>query len=117
MNDEVFIEALMLNAIIGIRPAERITPQPLSIDIRMALDCSMAARSGNIEDSVSYSDVARRVEAFVIERKFELLETLAYETAQLLLEDQRLQSATVTARKPEAVSNADAVGVRVHCKR
>lgn len=117
MNDEVFIEALTFSTIVGIRPAERTTPQPLSLDIRLALDCSIAARSGNVEDSVSYSDVARRVQAFVVARQFELLETLAYDTAQLLLDDERVFSVTLTVRKPDAVSNAAAVGVRVHCVR
>ncbi len=113
MSDHVLIEGLRFDAIVGVRPAERTTPQTLEIDIDMTVDCRPAARSGKLDDAVSYSEVAKRIQAFVIEQKFELLESLAEDCASLVLRYPAVSAVTFTVRKPQALPNADAVGVRI----
>ena len=117
MNDHVFVEGLQFDAIVGIRPEERHTPQPVLIDIDMTVSTRPAAESGAIDDTVSYSDVTRQVQLLVEERRFELLETLAERCAELVLWQPGVRAVLFTVRKPEAVANADAVGVRIYRSR
>ncbi len=116
MSDHVFIEELRFQAIVGIRPSERLLPQTVSMDIDMHVDTRDAASSGDLAKSVDYGDVARRIEAFVVRERFELLETLAERCVQLLLDTTPAHAVTLTARKPDALSNA-IVGVRVFRER
>ena len=117
MNDRIFIDGLRFDAIVGIRPDERQNPQPVVIDIDMTVSTRHAAESGAIDDTVSYSDVARQVQTLVEDRRFELLETLAERCAALVLGQPGVRAVLFSVKKPEAVANADAVGVRIYRSR
>ncbi|MEZ5599134.1 MAG: dihydroneopterin aldolase [Pseudomonadales bacterium] len=64
-----------------------------------------------------YGDVARRVEAFIREGRYELLETLAEATTTLLLSEYPISAVTLTVRKPAAIAGATAAGIRIHRAR
>lgn len=61
------IEALSIEAIIGILDFERVTPQRVSIDIR-------ASYEYRDEKFINYADIISLVEGEMISKKFELLE-------------------------------------------
>lgn len=115
--DSIFIEALTFDCIIGVLPPERITPQPLRIDLRFELPLSKAAASESLEDTIDYGAIADHVRSFVMERRFMLLETLAEETVRTLLADSRIDAVELTVRKPLAIPGADAAGVRIYRRR
>lgn len=111
--DLVFLEGLTVQAIVGVLPHERRTPQRLEIDVELACDASAAARRDDLALAIDYGAVAREVALYVVARKARLLETLAEGLAARLRARFRSPWVRLTLRKPAAVPAARAAGVTV----
>ncbi len=111
--DTVFLHGLKCKAIIGARDWEKRVRRDLVIDLDMGLDLRPAAQSDDLEKTVNYSEVCRRVTALVEASRLDLLETLAEQIADLLLTTFPLQWCRVRINKPYAVSGVPQVGVLV----
>ena len=111
--DSIFIEGLQFSCIIGIYERERIEPQPLEIDVDMQTDIGAAARSGELDQSLNYAEISEQIITFCQRKRAELIETLAEELAEMLLESFKTRQLTLTIRKPMAVPEATSVGVRI----
>ena len=82
-------------------------------DLEMGWDISAAASSDALEDTLSYKDVAKRVNAFVVETQANLVETLAEGIAGLLQEEFGVPWCRVRINKRGAVTGARDVGVDI----
>ena len=109
--DKVFIEALEIDALIGIYDWERKIRQTLSFDIEMGFDNRLPAASDNIADTLNYKAVSKRLIEFVGQSDYGLVETLAERCAQLLLDEFGVRHVRLKLSKPGAVRGAKAVGV------
>ena len=72
--DTVFIEALEVEALIGIYDWERRIRQPLLFDIEMTFDNRVPAASDDIADTLNYKAVSKRVVEYVSQSGFGLVE-------------------------------------------
>jgi dihydroneopterin aldolase len=121
MPDEVFLEGLRFYAYHGVNPEERTLGQRFTVDVRIETDLQPAGRSDDLDATVSYSAVYKRVRAVVEGEPRNLIETVAEEIAgTVLTEFDRAQAVTVTVRKPEvAIKGAmlDAAGIRIRRSR
>jgi dihydroneopterin aldolase len=117
MTDKVFIEALEVEALIGIYDWERRIRQPLSFDIEMAFDNRKPAASDDIADTLDYKAVSKRVVEFVSQSSFGLVETLAERCAELILAEFGVRRVRLKLSKPGAVRGARAVGVIIERSR
>jgi dihydroneopterin aldolase len=117
MTDKVFIEALEVEALIGIYDWERRIRQPLSFDIEMAFDNRKPAASDDIADTLDYKAVSKRVVEFVSQSSFGLVETLADRCAELILAEFGVRHVRLKLSKPGAVRGARAVGVIIERSR
>ena len=115
--DNIRIERLELDCLIGVNPWERLTKQRITIDISMDVDLSAAGESDSIRDTVDYRGVAKAVTAEVNSSSYKLVEALAARLAKICMANERVQSVEVTLRKPGAVRNAAAVGVTIRLSR
>lgn len=115
--DTVFVRSLTIEAILGVDPHERETPQPVRVSFAMAADTSAAARSDDLADAVDYAAAARRVAALTVEGKFKLAETLAEHIAALLLHEFPVHRVRVEVEKPAAINEAGSVGVTIERRR
>jgi len=111
--DTVMVNDLRFKTIVGCWDWERQLPQEVSIDLEMAWDMSRAAATEKLEHALNYKAVAKRVEAFVTESKFELVETAAHAIADLIISEFGVPWLRVTFTKPYAVTGSRSVGVRV----
>lgn len=109
--DKVFIEALEIDALIGIYDWERRIRQTLSFDIEMGFDNRLPAASDNIADTLNYKAVSKRLVEFVGQSDYGLVETLAERCAQLILDEFGVRHVRIKLSKPGAVRGAKAVGV------
>ncbi len=109
--DTLFVEGLRVDAILGILPHERTATQPVVVDIEYALDTRAAARSGDINDTVSYATVAESVSSWIVAGQFELVETLAEEVVVRLRDTYSLSWVRLRVAKPEAWPAAASVGI------
>ena len=111
--DRIIIEGLKVNAIIGIYPHEREFAQPLVLDIIMEHDLRPCATSGDLNLSINYAQVAEEVSALVCALKCELLETLAEQVCQFILQNFKPRAVTLKIVKTQAVLNTSGVGVQI----
>ncbi len=115
--DEIFIKDLLIQAIIGINPAERVTPQDVLINVTLFVDTRPAARSDDIADAVNYGTLAKQIRSFVATSNFFLIEKLAAEIMNLCLIDPRVTRARVTVEKPTILRDAKSAGVTIERER
>ena len=102
--DIVFIRDLRINTVVGIYDWERRIRQTVILDLDMGTDILPAAASDNIEDTLDYKAVAKRVAQYVSEQEFQLVETLAENVAALVLKEFKVAWIKLTLHKPGAVS-------------
>ena len=111
--DIVFIRDLKIETVIGIYDWERKIRQQISIDLDMATDIKKAASSDNIEDTLNYKAVAKRLINFVETSDFELVEALAEQICSIVLQEFNVPWVRLTLNKPGAVSGSRSVGVMI----
>jgi dihydroneopterin aldolase len=117
MSDTIFLEGLELQTIIGIQDWERETKQTVRIDLELPVDARAAAARDEIDATVNYKSVAKRIIAYAEETRFQLVETLAERIAEILLEEFGFAWARVAVSKPGAIRGARNVGVRIERHR
>ncbi|MGL9736375.1 MAG: bifunctional dihydroneopterin aldolase/7,8-dihydroneopterin epimerase [Symbiopectobacterium sp.] len=109
--DIVFIEELTVIATIGVYDWEQTISQKLVLDIEMGWDSRKAAASDDVNDCLSYADVSEAVIAHVSSQPFALVERVAEEVAQLLMQRFAIPWLRIKVSKPGAVTQARQVGV------
>ena len=111
--DIVFIKELQIETVIGIYDWERKIRQIVSLDIEMGADIRKSAESDNIDDTLSYKTVAKRLIDFVEASEFELVEALAEEICRIVREEFNVPWVRLTLHKPGAVRGSKSVGVTI----
>ena len=112
------LKGLRVECVVGIYAQERARTQPVVMDIELDYDFTAAAGSDAIGDAVDYDRVAAAVTQLVRDRGFQLIETMAEETAAMLLEQlSPVRTVRLEIRKPEAVPAAASSFVRVERTR
>jgi len=111
--DIIFISDLRAETIIGIYEWERNQKQTIAVDIEMATDIARSASSDSIDDALNYKAVSKRVEQFVSDSSFQLVETLAERLAEMILSEFDVPWLRLTVHKLGALSNSKDVGVRI----
>ncbi|MBS0396307.1 MAG: dihydroneopterin aldolase [Proteobacteria bacterium] len=117
MGDRIFLRDLRTETIIGIYDWERKIRQTVSFDFEFPGDIRRAAKSDQIEDTLNYKSVAKKVLAFVESSEFHLVETLAEEVARLILREFSVEWVKLTLNKPGAVRGSRDVGVMIERSR
>lgn len=115
--DKIFIKDLLVHGIIGVNDWERKTPQDILINITVFTDTARAGQTDDIKDCVSYSVLARKIQAHAESAARLTVEALANDLARICLEQDSVQKTIVRVEKPGAVRFAKSVGVEVERKR
>ncbi|HEX3773155.1 MAG TPA: dihydroneopterin aldolase [Polyangiaceae bacterium] len=102
--DRILIDALDVECIVGIRPAERVRKQHVRVHLDLGLDLARAGKSGRIAHTVNYSRVASEVTDLLQFRAYNLIEVATEEiAASLLALHPALERVTLRVEKPEAL--------------
>ena len=109
--DIIFLHDLRVETVIGIWEWERKIRQTVAIDIDMSADICKAATSDSVDDTLNYKLVAKRVQQFVGDSSFQLVETLAENIAVIVLGEFDVSWVRVMVNKPGAIRGARDVGV------
>lgn len=113
MPDVIEIHDLLLRAIVGINPDERVQVQDVLINVRLETDTRPAARSDDIRDAVNYRTIAKEIIDLVENSRFHLVERMAEEVAGVCLRHERVSRVWVSIHKPTALRFARSVGVTI----
>jgi dihydroneopterin aldolase len=109
--DIIYISDLRIETVIGIFDWERKIKQTVVLDIEMAGDCRKAAVNDNVEDTLNYKSVAKRLIEFVGNSKYQLVETLAERCAEIIMEEFHVPWVKLRVNKRGALRGARDVGV------
>lgn len=109
--DIIFLGGLKIDTIIGIYDWERVTKQTVILDIEMAFDIQKAAETDDIQYTLDYKTVSRRIVSFVEASQFFLVEKLISEIADLIRNEFNVSWVKVTLNKKGAISGASDVGI------
>lgn len=109
--DLVYIKNLRIETIIGIYDWEREVKQVVSMDLEMAADIKMAARTDDIGYALNYKSISKRIIKFVQEQKFKLIESMAEEVAQIVLIEFSVPWVRLRISKPGALRGSEDVGI------
>ena len=111
--DRIFLHGLTVECIIGFIEWERRIKQTIVLDVEMPVDCARAAQTDNVDETLDYKKVAKRLIAFVSTSEFKLVETLAHLTALLVIEEFGVEWVRLSINKPGAIRGSKDVGVAV----
>lgn len=111
--DRIFLHGLAVECIIGFIEWERRVKQTVVLDVEMPVDCTRAALSDDVGDTLDYKKVAKRIISFVEASEFKLVETLAHRTALLILHEFGIDWVRLSINKPGAIRHSKDVGVAV----
>jgi dihydroneopterin aldolase len=115
--DRVLIEGLEVRTVIGIYDWEREIRQTVRLDLEMAWDISQAAKSDDIADTLDYKAVSKRLIAFIESSSFGLIEALAEQCAQIVLNEFAVPWLRLKLSKPGAVRGSENVAVLIERSR
>ena len=67
----------------------------------------------DIKSIVDYEKITNKLENLAKNKKYNFLESLAEDSFKEIFEDKRINSVKIKIEKPDAIKNADSVGVEV----
>jgi dihydroneopterin aldolase len=115
--DIIFLRGLEVECIIGFIDWERRVKQKVVIDLELPVDCNAASVRDEVEDTLDYKKVAKRVIAFIEASEFKLVETAAHRLALTLIEEFGIEWVRLSINKPGAIRGSRDVGVSIERAR
>ena len=101
--DRITISRIGVFAYHGLYAEEERLGQRFFISVECRLDLSDAGRKDDLEQSVSYADIAARVQEIAVGQRFRIIEALGEAIAQDLLHSfPRIDELSITVEKPGA---------------
>ncbi len=117
MNDNLSIEGLKVDTIIGVYQWEREVKQSVIIDLVLEIKSTSSGFEDSIEFAVDYVAVSDMVSNLVQSSSFLLIESLAEAIAGKLLKEFAIRSIRLKLSKPSAIQNAANVGITIERSR
>jgi FolB domain-containing protein len=111
--DKIIIKDLSARGIIGVHSDERKQPQEIVLNITLFTNTEKAGHSDDIEDTVSYSTIAKIVRAHAETSQRFTVEALAEDIAELCLAEPGVFRVQVKVEKPKAIRFASSAGVEI----
>jgi len=109
----VFIKDFIIQEIIGIHEHEKIKKQKIKFNIVVDVNQNTVPDEKDIKSIVDYEKITNKLENLVKNKKYNFLESLAEDSFKEIFEDKRINSVKIKIEKPDAIKNADSVGVEV----
>ena len=113
----VFIKDFIIQEIIGIHEHEKTIKQKIKFNIVVDVNQNTVPNEKNIKSIVDYEKITNKLENLVKNKKYNFLESLAEDSFKEIFEDKRINSVKIKIEKPDAIKNADSVGVEVFKSR
>ena len=113
----VFIKDFIIQEIIGIHEHEKTKKQKIKFNIVVNVNQNTVPDEKDIKSIIDYEKITNKLENLVKNKKYNFLESLAEDSFKEIFEDKRINSVKIKIEKPDAIKNADSVGVEVFKSR
>ncbi|HTT13888.1 MAG TPA: dihydroneopterin aldolase [Burkholderiaceae bacterium] len=110
----IFVREVVLEARIGIQPAELAAPQRLVLSVDLFIPLALSTpKEDRIHEVVDYDFVRTSVRERVASGHINLQETLVDDIARTLLAHPAVRAVRVASEKPDVYEDVEAVGIEV----
>ena len=115
MTDKIKLLGLSFYAFHGVSASEQETGRMYEVDCELDANLSQAGKSDNLEHTINYQSVYMTIKELVENKKFFLLEKLAEEISQKILDKFSVNQVTLRIRKlnPPIAGHIQAVEVEI----
>ena len=110
--DQIIIQDLEVFYRVGVPDQERAQPQRLLLTVEMEHDFAPAVQADEVEKTIDYAHLSRRLLGFGDDCHWKLIETLAVDLAAMILREFKPERVAVEVKK-FALPEARWVSVRV----
>lgn len=111
--DKIHIIDLLIRCVVGVFEEERKDRQDVIINITLHADLSAGCRSDDLEDTVDYKSIKKRILSALDGSSYMLIERMAERISEICLSDPRVKAAEVKVEKPGALRFARSVAVQI----
>ncbi len=115
--DKILIRQLRIDAVIGVHEWEKQFKQTVLLDLDLSYASQTAAQTDDLSHALDYYAICQRLTTVVGDSQYDLIEALAERVADMLLSEFACQKVKVTLFKPEAIPEAQTVGITIKRKR
>ena len=113
----VLIKNFIINEIIGIHKHEKINKQKIIFNIFIDVNQNTIPNDNDLTSIVDYEKITNKLENLVKSKNYNFLESLAEDSFHEIFEDKRINSVKIKIEKPDAIANAQSVGIEVFKSR
>ncbi len=116
VTDHILINGLRVVSVIGVLDHERLSAQPLQIDVDIHVDLRSAGASDDLTQTVHYGEVCMQLAATARATSDQLLERLAQRMADVVLSFPHVLAVdlTLTKLRPPVPEDVQSSAVRIH---
>ncbi|MDC1475879.1 dihydroneopterin aldolase [Pelagibacteraceae bacterium] len=113
----VLIKNFIIHEIIGIHKHEKINKQKIIFNIVIDVNQRVLPNENDLSSIVDYEKITNKIKNLAKNKNYNFLESLAEDSFKEIFEDNRINSVKIKIEKPDAIKNADSVGVEVFKSR
>jgi 7,8-dihydroneopterin aldolase/epimerase/oxygenase len=113
----VLIKDFIIYEIIGIHQNEKINKQKIIFNIVINVNQNIYPDENSLASIVDYEKITNKLKILAKNKKYNFLESLAEDSFKEIFSDKRINSVKIKIEKPDAIANAQSVGVEVFKSR
>ncbi len=111
--DIIHLKNIRIKTKIGVWAWEKLVSQNISLDLEFAVDTSVSSRSDKLSDTKDYSQVVCEIESFIQNSSLQLVESLAVQLSEKLMEEFSLQWIKLKINKIGIIPNVTEIGITI----
>ena len=113
----VLIKDFIIYEIIGIHKNEKLNKQKIIFNIVINVNQNIYPDENDLSSIVDYEKITNKLKKLAKNKKYNFLESLAEDSFNEIFSDKRINSVKIKIEKPDAITNAQSVGVEVFKSR
>ena len=113
----VLIKDFIIYEIIGIHKNEKLNKQKIIFNIVINVNQNIYPDENDLSSIVDYEKITNKLKKLAKNKKYNFLESLAEDSFNEIFADKRINSVKIKIEKPDAIVNAQSVGVEVFKSR
>ena len=100
--DKITMDGMEFWGFHGVFPEEQLKGQPFIVDVVLWLNLEKAGITDDLQETVHYGELYEKIKYIVEQKRFDLIEALAKNIADTVLEEKEVTKALVRVKKPQA---------------
>jgi len=111
------IKNLRLKTVIGVYDWEKNFDRDIIINLEIETDFLAALRSDSLEDAIDYDAISQKVKNFIANKRFKLIEKMAQDLMNQIMEDKRIKRCKLEIDKVGAIDFVDSASITIQQER